>query len=26
MLVPRYELERLGLLPKENPAMQGGAE
>lgn len=26
LLVPRYELERLGLLAKENPAMQGGAE
>ena len=24
LLVPRYELERLGLLPKENPAMPGG--
>lgn len=24
-LIPRYELERLGLLPKENPAVQGGA-
>lgn len=26
VLIPRYELERLGLLAKENPAMQGGAE
>lgn len=24
ILVPRHELERLGLLPKQNPAMQGG--
>ncbi|MGK0618099.1 helix-turn-helix domain-containing protein [Meiothermus cerbereus] len=24
LLVPRAELERLGLLPKENPAEQGG--
>lgn len=24
LLIPRYELERLGLLPKENPAGAGG--